>query len=31
MLDPEYKNGYYNKGNALEELGKYELAIEAYD
>ncbi|HJD62049.1 MAG TPA: tetratricopeptide repeat protein [Rickettsia endosymbiont of Degeeriella rufa] len=30
-LEPNNAVAYINKGNALEELGKYDLALEAYD
>ena len=30
-IDPNYVNAWYNKGNALGNLGKYNEAIECYD
>ncbi|MFZ1314980.1 tetratricopeptide repeat protein [Methanothrix sp.] len=30
-LDPEYANAWYNKGSALDNMGKYDEAIRAYD
>lgn len=31
MLDPKYATAWYNKGNALKNLGKYDEAVKAYD
>ena len=30
-IDPEYQNAWNNKGATLNDLGRYEEAIEAYD
>ena len=30
-IDPEYSNGYYNRGLSLNNLEKYEEAIKDFD
>lgn len=30
-IDPRYKEAYYYKGNALDEIGEHKSAIKYYD